>query len=283
MKIAIIGGTGKFGQHLGEYLEEDHDIVISGSDFEEAEEIAQEKGWSYGENKDIVSNADIVIVSVPIGVTVDVINEIGSEVPDDALLCDITSVKKKPCDAMEKYSNEVLGMHPMYAPSNSIQGQKVILCPIKGEKWEVMKEFWEDNGATTHIVTTEEHDKAMSLVQGLMHFSQLVVAETIRRSSMSGEDMNKFSSPVYRLVTDLTARILNQKPRLYGAIQKENPENEIVRANFIESADKIRDILVHKPDEDFEQLFDQLSEQFDLEGAQERTDSIIEFLTNEVK
>ncbi len=275
-KIAIVGGTGKFGQHLGKHLEDNNEIHISGKTLEDAEQVAEEHGWNYGKNTEIVKDADTVIVAVPIAVTVGVIEEIGSHVPDDALLCDITSVKKKPVEAMKKYSEEVLGMHPMYAPSNSIKGQKIVLCPEKGKKWTEMEEFWMEHGAEIHVTDPEQHDKAMSIVQGLMHFSELVVAETIRKSDLSGPEMEEYSSPVYQLITDLTARMLNQKPGLYGSIQAENPENEKVRERFIESAEDIQELI--RDEEAFAEKFEELGEEFDLEGAQNRTDSVIEFL-----
>lgn len=276
-RIAILGGTGEFGQHLGEKLEENNEIVISGSSVESADEVAEEHGWEYGENREIVKDADVVIVAVPISVTVETIFEVGPAVPDDALFCDITSVKKKPVEAMMRYSDEVLGMHPMYAPSNSIQGQKVVLCPEKGQKWTEMEEFWEEHGAEIHITDPESHDEAMSLVQGLMHFSELVVAETIRKSDISGEEMSNYSSPVYQLITDLTARMLNQKPGLYGSIQAENAENQNVREEFMESAEEIKDVI--GDEEAFAEKFEELGEEFDLEGAQERTDKVVEFLS----
>jgi prephenate dehydrogenase len=280
-KIAIIGGTGKFGQHLGKHMGENNEIHISGNTLEEAEQVAEEHGWNYGENSEIVEDADTVIIAVPIAVTVDVIEEIGPHVPEDALLCDITSVKKKPVEAMKKYSDEALGMHPMYAPSNSISGQKVVLCPEKGKKWTEMEEFWMEHGADIHVTDPESHDKAMSIVQGLMHFSELVVAETIRKSDLSGPEMEEYSSPVYQLITDLTARMLNQKPRLYGSIQAENPENEKVRERFKESAEDIQEII--GDEEAFAEKFEELGEEFDLEGAQERTDEVIQFLSSEVR
>jgi len=280
-KIAIVGGTGQFGQHLGETLEEENDITISGKDVEEASEVAEKHGWEYGENKEIVRGADVVIIAVPIAVTVEVIEEVGPYVPDDALLCDITSVKSKPVEAMKEHSDEVLGMHPMYAPSNSIDGQKIVLCPEKGKKWTLMETFWMDNGADIHVTDPESHDKAMSLVQGLMHFSELVVAETIRKADMTGSDMEEYSSPVYQLITDLTARMLNQKPGLYGSIQAENPENENIRESFIESAEDIRELI--GDEEAFGDKFEELGEEFDLEGAQNRTDLVIEFLSDEVR
>lgn len=280
-KIAIVGGTGQFGQHLASKLEKENQIAISGKNLEDAERIAENNGWGHGTNKEIAGEADIVIVAVPIAVTVEVIHQIGTEISDDTLLCDITSVKKKPVEAMSNYSDEVLGMHPMYAPSNSIEGQKVVLTPEKGQKWTEMEEFWKENSADIHVTDPKSHDKAMSLVQGLMHFSELVVAETIRKSDISGEEMSNYSSPVYQLITDLTARMLNQKSGLYGSIQAENPENVSIREDFIESAEEIRSII--GDEEAFEQKFEQLGEEFDLEGAQDRTDDVIEFLSKEVR
>lgn len=280
-KIAIVGGTGQFGQHLGEHMEEDNNIFISGKTEETAREIAEKHGWNYGGSKEIVKDADLVIIAVPISVTEEVIHDVGPHVSDDALFTDITSVKQMPVEAMKQYSEEVLGMHPMYAPSNSIKGQKIVMCPEKGKKWSIMEEFWEENGADLHFTEPETHDKAMSLVQGLMHFSELVVADVIRKSELGGEDMEEFSSPVYQLITDLTARMLNQKPGLYGSIQAENPENEEVRERFIESAEDIREIV--GDEEAFAEKFDELGDEFDLEGAQERTDLVIEFLSDEVR
>lgn len=278
MKIAVLGGTGSFGRHLAEKFEGKHDVVISGSSLEKARKVAEERGWGFGENREIVSDSDVVVVSVPISVTVDVIEEVGPEVPRDCLFCDVTSVKRKPVEAMKKYSDEVLGMHPMYAPSNSIKGQKVVLCPEKGKRWKMMKEFWKGHGAEIHITDPGTHDTAMSIVQGLIHFSEMTVAETIRKSDMSPETMENYSSPVYKLLTDLTARMLNQRPRLYHSIQTENPENEKVRESFIESAEEIRELL---GTDDFEEKFRDLGEEFDLKKAQERTDRVIEFLSGE--
>lgn len=278
-KIAIIGGTGKFGQHLGTKMEEDNEIFISGRTLEKAEKVADQHGWKAGENTEIVEDADVVIVAVPISVTIEMIHEIGDRVPDNAIFCDITSVKKNPVEAMSRYSDEVLGMHPMYAPSNSISGQKVVLTPEKGQKWTELEEFWTEHGAEIHVTDPESHDKAMSLVQGLMHFSELVVAETIRKSEISGDKMSEYSSPVYQLITDLTARMLNQKAGLYGSIQAENPENVEIREEFIESAEDIKELI--GDEEKFSEKFEELGEEFDLGSAQQRTDEVVEFLSRQ--
>ena len=93
--------------------------------------------------------------------------------------------------------------------------------------------------------------------------------------------MENYSSPVYQLITDLVARMLNQKPELYHSIQAENPENEVVRENFMESAEEIRDIIGDP--EEFSSRVQEMRKEFSLEDAQNRTDKVVEQMTEEVR
>lgn len=283
MKISILGGTGKFGQHLGKLLggDEGHDITITGSNLEKSKKIATNYGWEATTNIKATEKGDIVIFSLPISKTTEIINEVGPHASSDTLLSDITSVKQGPCEAMEKYSDEVLGMHPMYGPTNTPKGQKIILCPIKGKKWKFLKDFWKNQGAKLYITNPEKHDKIMSIVQGLIHFSELVVAETIDQTDITTEEIENFSSPVYKLITDTTARMLNQDPELYRSIQSENPENDEIRRKFKRSVEEINSII--RNEDKFKDKFKKLRKKFNTQRAQERTDKVIEFLTKEVE
>jgi prephenate dehydrogenase len=93
--------------------------------------------------------------------------------------------------------------------------------------------------------------------------------------------MNEYSTPIYQLISDLTARMLNQKAELYGSIQNHNPEIEDVRKDVMDSAEELDEII--RNDEEFSRKFEELGKEFDLEGAQKRTDTVIEFLSNEVR
>lgn len=277
-RIAIIGGTGKFGQHMGRLLEDGNQIVITGSTVSKAEQIAEGYDWEAATNKDAVKDADVVIVSVPIQYTVDTIEEIGPHIDNDTLLCDVTSVKQKPCEAMENYSDQILGMHPMYAPSNSPENQNVILCPIKGKKWTMMEEFWIEHNANVSITSPKQHDKAVSIVQGLTHFTEMVFAQTIE--NMDAGDTEQYETPIFQIINDLKNRMLNQQSELYESIQNENPQNREMRQKFVESAGEV-DAKISSGELD--DLFSQLSEDQDLEGSQRRTDELIEFLTNQLR
>ena len=87
--IAIIGGKGKMGRRFSSIFEkEGYEVIVSDLETDIT-------------NKDAASKADVVIVSVPIRKTIDVIKEIGPSVREGALITDFTSVKNSAsqCDA----------------------------------------------------------------------------------------------------------------------------------------------------------------------------------------
>ena len=66
MKIAIVGGTGAFGQALAQRLNAIGEEVLIGSrDPERARELAAVYGTTGGANADVVREADLVVLSVP--------------------------------------------------------------------------------------------------------------------------------------------------------------------------------------------------------------------------
>lgn len=274
-RIAILGGTGAFGKHMAGLLEEENEIVISGSTLEKAIRAAEGRGWEAASSSKAVEQADIVIVSVPISVTEDVIHEVGPDVPDDALLCDVTSVKTGPCEAMEGYSSEVLGMHPMYGPSVSPEGQNVILCPVEGEGWRSFEQFWKLEGAEVHVTDPETHDRAVSVVQAMTHFTELAFASAVEETGLEEEELDKFATPHFSAIKDLAARTLDGDPALYDSIQQSSELNAEARQRMVEAAREVADSIEAG---EMEELFESLDGFYDTGSARERTDRLIQFM-----
>ncbi|MFQ6137181.1 MAG: prephenate dehydrogenase [Candidatus Hydrothermarchaeales archaeon] len=291
MKIAIIGGTGEFGRVFARiFREEGHEVVVTGRDVEKGEKVAKSVGVEFSNaNIKTAKESDVVIISVPIESTREVIKEIAPHLRSGSLLADFTSVKIEPCRAMEEFANEgveIVGMHPMFGPRiTTLEGQTVILTPIRASKWiEFLTGFFERHKTRVFISTPEEHDRIMSVVQGLTHFAYITAASTIKELDVDVKFSRKFASPVYELMLDLIARIVGQNPRLYASIQMRNPEVKGVHEAFIKEATRLQRIV---RDEDMKGFVKTMASSAkalgDVDAAMGRSDKAISALNAELK
>jgi prephenate dehydrogenase len=291
MRIAIIGGTGNFGRIFAKlFKEEGHDVVITGRNIPKGEKVADEIGVEFtNDNCKAAREADIVVISVYIENTVEVIKEVAPHVRPGCLLMDLTSVKVEPCEAMVKYADpevEIIGTHPMFGPRiTSLEGQTFILTPIRTKKWEsFLLDFLERQKAKVYITTPEEHDQIMSVVQGLTHFAYISVASTLKELGVDVKYSKKFASPIYGLMLDLIARIVGQSPQLYAAIQMHNPNVREVHESFIEQATRLKDIVAKKDVGAFIKVMAESARHLgDIDAAMGRSDKAILALTEELK
>src|SRR5512145_1651016 len=123
MQAGIIGGTGRMGKLFVPVFERaGYDVLVSGRSTELTA-------------RDLAERCDLVIVSVPIRDTVRVIDEIAPLMNKDQLLCDFTSLKVRPVEAMLKSKASVIGLHPMFGPTvASLKHQTIIVCPARTDE-----------------------------------------------------------------------------------------------------------------------------------------------------
>lgn len=199
-------------------------------------------------NKTVAQKSDVLVVSVPIEKTQAVIDEIAPHVGPSSLLMDLTSLKQLPVAAMLKSRASVIGLHPLFGPHNSIEGQVVVMCPARPGKWKPwLKKLLESNQVAVRELTPKAHDHLMAYVQVLSHFTEVVLAKTLEDSGLKIQDFLKYQSPAYRLKLDMMGRILNQSPDLYAQIQVLNPESSSVLNSFLKNAKRLAG-MVHKKD-----------------------------------
>lgn len=220
--------------------------------------------------------ADVVIVSVPIRATIDVIRELGPHVREDALLMDVTSVKEAPLKAMlESTRASVLGTHPMFGPGvHSFTGQRVVVCEGRGEAWATWaKEAFRARGLVVTEASAEQHDRAMSIVQVLNHFQTQVMGLALARAGVPLEDTLAFTSPAYLLEAYVVGRHFAQSSTLYGPIEMLNPRVEQVTRTFRDAATELSEILVSGDQTRFDAVFSEvrgyLGESFTAEALEQ--------------
>lgn len=130
------------------------------------------------------------------------------------------------------------------------------------------------------ITTPQEHDKYMSIVQGLTHFSFITLASTIRKLNINVQKSRSFSSPVYSLMLDMVNRIIYQNPHLYYSIQKNNKETSYARKTLIKEGIYLSKLIEEGNEDDFVKNIMESSNHMDeREEALIRSDKAIGMLS----
>ncbi len=213
--VGIIGGKGRMGDWFKTRFE-DFGLKV----------LVADRGTPLSA-RDLCERCQVVIVSVPITVTEEVIAEAGPHMPKENLLMDFTSNKTEAVEAMLRYSrSEVVGAHPLFGPrEDSIKGRRIVLCPGRGEKWlNRMKALFTEMGAMVKVIPPERHDRLMAAVQGLTHLSTLALALAIQDSHLDPEELDTFSTSSFRHLKPQIERTLRQDADLIAPILTLNPK-----------------------------------------------------------
>ncbi len=233
-KILVIGGTGQMGGLFATLF------IKSGY----AVRILTEQNWNQA--SDLCHEIDLALVSVPIEKTVRVIEKISPFLPPEALLADLTSIKKEPVHQMlSSHGGPVLGVHPLFGPTLScLDKQIIVITPgrdkTSSEWFTEQLTLW---GAVIVESTTDEHDEIMEIVQALRHFATFCFGEFLchRRTKLSRT--LEFSSPIYRLELGMVGRLFAQDSSLYSEIIFATPERRALLKEFILSLTRHVDML----------------------------------------
>lgn len=274
--IGIIGGTGAMGQMFKNFLFEKYGYtVIIGS---------RSTGLS---PEECAKRSDVLIITVPIHKTLEMIQNIAPFVKKDGLILDFTSIKIKPLEAMLNYSqSNVLGTHPMFGKGlKSLKNQTVIICPGRGEKWqEWYIDLLKKEDIKVKVCSAEEHDKMMAIIQGMIHFTMINIGHVFKELNIDIYNTLQFSSPIYKLRLDMVGRVLNQDPNLYAGIELNNPEIIGVLKQYLKSSEQLFNIISHGDYNSFKKYFNEASDYFGSfkEEASIVSNKVINFLSEKI-
>lgn len=204
-QITIIGGRGRMGRLFKEQLS------VVGHNVR----VLEHEDWEYADQ--LLSQAELVLVSVPIEHTVDVIKRAAKYIPPTTALCDITSIKTQPTQAMlEHHSGPVMGLHPMFGPNiKSFLGQKVVVCSGRNDdSFQWLLDFIKTTGGELIFCTPEEHDQMMVIIQATQHFCRFSLGVFLAQARIDIEQSLTMSTPNYRQEIDIVKRLFSQNPHL---------------------------------------------------------------------
>ena len=244
-KIGIIGGTGKMGSSFNKVLTEiGYDVIISDENSKDQE-------------KTILNTCDWIILTVPIDKTLSVYKSIKKKISINQVFSDFTSVKSILKNELKNSNYEIISCHPLFGPLNEFKGQNIITIPVnKGEKYKYIKEIFNKIGLnTTEVISLKEHDKYMSLIQGMTHFSHVCFTTAMKKINPDLDKIMEICSPIYLSNIAFSSRITGGDENLYTNIIMDNPINEEVIKLYLETSKELYKMIEGKEYEKFKDNF----------------------------
>lgn len=165
MQISIFG-FGNFGQLITKYLVERADVLVYDRSHKKTELIKQ-LGARPVELKE-AAEADVVILATTLDAMEETITNIAPHIKAGALVADVTSVKVKPAEMMERLLPnhcQILATHPLFGPtsaSQSLAGQKIVIDPIRVTNLDEVEGFLASLGLEIVHMSCDEHDREMA-------------------------------------------------------------------------------------------------------------------------
>ncbi|MEL6165367.1 MAG: bifunctional chorismate mutase/prephenate dehydrogenase, partial [Cyanobacteria bacterium J06628_3] len=208
-RITIIGGRGKMGQWFARELSKcGHHVYAFGN-----------QDWSDAQR--LLGDADLVLVSVPIEKTVEIIKRAAQYLKPSTAIADITSVKTEPVKAMlEHHKGAVMGLHPMFGPKvESFAEQIIVVCRGRNEeKFQWLLDFFKAQGSKLVESTPEEHDKIMLTTQAIRHFARFSLGVFLAEENTDIQRSLSMASPTYKQEIDILKRLFAQSSHLCADI-----------------------------------------------------------------
>ncbi|MEW5734936.1 MAG: prephenate dehydrogenase/arogenate dehydrogenase family protein [Thermodesulfobacteriota bacterium] len=239
--IGIIGGTGLMGRWFARIFQNAGcRVLVSGRKTELG-------------SADLAKQCQVVLLSLPVAAAIQAAETVGPLLSPHQALMDLCSLKVEVARAMEASTRaEVVATHPLFGPNTeSLAGQNVIVCPMRGRRWaDWLCRLLTEGGAKVTECDPETHDRHMAVVQGLTHFITIVLGKTIENLGLTPDGLLAFATPIFRIKLDLVGRLFAQDPRLFTDLISENPMVKEVLSGFIETARQTGDVFVSRPREE---------------------------------
>jgi len=251
--ILFVGGEGGMGSLYKKFAENSGHVVYS----------IDKSNWY--QLDEMAPKLDLVIVTVPIRVTENVIRRLAPKLKKETILADFTSNKSEPLKAMlDAHPGPVVGLHPMHGPSvPNLSKQLMVVCAGReSEKAEWFKEQCRLWGMRVIDAEPEKHDHVMNLVQGLRHFVALLHGSFMKEYDLNPEEMLEYSSPIYRAELMMTGRIFAQDAELYADIVFANKERRELLLSFFNHQEKLLEMVERDDKAGFIKEFESVTDFF---------------------
>ncbi len=268
-RITIIGGSGGMGKVFGKFFK-DHgfEVTFYARNEDKLKQAVIELNVHYELSLEkSVENADMVMISIPINSTPDMIRKVGPFLKKNALIFDVTSLKYAVFNALTEIKNKFpvncISLHPMFGPGISDMKNYVMMVLKVGgtDQYElVINELLELFRSVGLIITEtlpEIHDKRVALTLGVPHMFNILFLNLLKSTKEPLNELTRFTGTTFLLQKVFAESIIQREMEMFGEIQMENQEFLKILELFESLLHKYKKIIEEKNIIGFNELFSQ--------------------------
>jgi len=213
-----------------------------------------------------LSNADFVIVSVPVDVAISLLPTVLDAIGEKSIVFEVGSTKAPICEAVGNHPKRrnFIATHPIAGtefsgPSAAIRnlfdGKTNIICEVERTAFKLQEkalELFKAMGMRIRYMDPKSHDKHIAYVSHLSHISSFMLGKTVINKEKDEQDIFDMAGSGF----ESTVRLAKSSPAMWTPIFKQN-KVEVVEAleGYIANLTQFKDLLVK---EEYNAIFDEM-------------------------
>ncbi|WP_367773365.1 prephenate dehydrogenase [Flavobacterium sp. WC2421] len=213
-----------------------------------------------------LSNADFVIVSVPVDVALTLLPKVLDAVGENSIVFEVGSTKAPICEAIANHSRRrnFIATHPIAGtefsgPSAAIHdlfnGKTNIICEVERTAFKLQEKalaLFKAMGMRIRYMDPKSHDKHIAYVSHLSHISAFMLGKTVINKEKDEQDIFDMAGSGF----ESTVRLAKSSPAMWTPIFKQN-KLEVVEAleGYIANLTQFKDLLVK---DEYNAIFDEM-------------------------
>jgi prephenate dehydrogenase len=265
MQVAVVGAAGKMGSWFAGYFVK-RGFTVSAFD---VRPIAADVK-SAASLHECVRDADLVLVSVPVQKTAELVAKCAGEMKRGSRLAEISSVKSRTFPALKGVRKDlsVLCLHPMFGPgADAGKSLKMLIVPVRDKQGEHEAARQLFPGMSINVVAdAKTHDRSIAAVLGLTYFVNVAFAGLMAREDLQA--LKKVGGTTFGVQSTLAESVMTDEPELAAALLRDNPYARTYMARYLKVLQQIAGTKKLEPA--LKKIKQDLQKQSDLQASYRR-------------
>jgi len=214
-----------------------------------------------------LSEADFVIVSVPVNVAIGLLPKVLDLVGDNAIVFEVGSTKNPICQAIANHPKRrnFIATHPIAGtefsgPSAALRdlfrGKTNIICEVEKTAFKLQEkalEVFNKMGMRIRYMDPKSHDKHIAYVSHLSHISSFMLGKTVINKEKDEQDIFDMAGSGF----ESTVRLAKSSPAMWTPIFEQNKAQVLESLEeYISNLTQFRDLLMQ---DDYNAIYEEMA------------------------